>query len=223
MRNSIICIDCLDGMASLEDNSVNLTVTSPPYNIKKDYGEYQDDMHWIDFISWNEKVLSEMVRVSEKNVYVIGTHNNMEFFCRLRNVLERNHWFYQVIFCPRYLYTNPIELAVFVSKGDIVRQHKPPIMLNNAFISWVPVKFGKVENLYQGHPASFPERISNYFIQSFTEKGDLVMDPFMGSGTVAVSAKLLGRDYIGFELNQKYVDMANERLQKTTTVSRWFK
>lgn len=221
-NNSILCVDCIEGMSKLDDNSVELAVTSPPYNINKDYGDYKDNMQWIDFMFWNEKVLKEMVRVSKKNVYVIGTHNNMEFYSRLRILLERNHWFYQVIFCPRYLYTNPVELAIFISKEDFKRSHKPPVMLNNALISWIPVKYGKVENLYKGHPASFPERISNYFIQSFTEKGDLVMDPFMGAGTTALSAKRLGRDYIGFEINEKYVALANERLKKVGTLVSWF-
>lgn len=209
-------------MKKFDNAFFELSVTSPPYNIKKDYGKYKDDMHWIDFIQWNEKVLSELVRVSKQNVYVIGTHNNMEFFSRLRNVLERNNWFYQVIFCPRYLYTNPVELAIFVSKEDNRNGlHRPPVLMNGCFISWLPVKFGKVENLYKYHPASFPERIANYFIKSLTDEGDIVLDPFMGSGTTAVSAKGMKRHFVGFEINKEYVDMANERIKKHTTLNRW--
>jgi site-specific DNA-methyltransferase (adenine-specific) len=225
--DTIYNIDCLEGMKKINDSFFELSITSPPYNIKKDYGKYKDDMQWKDFIQWNEKVLSELVselvRVSKKNVYIIGTHNNMEFFYKLREVLEKNNWFYQVIFCPRYLYTNPVELAIFVSKNDIERSglHRPPVLMNGCFISWLPVKFGKVENLYKHHPASFPERIVNYFIKSLTNEGDIVLGPFMGSGTTAVSAKGTTRHFVGFEINPEYVDMANKRIKEHTTLNRW--
>jgi len=67
----------------------------------------------------------------------------------------------------------------------------------------------------QGHPAVFPIELPKWFIRLFTEVNDLVLDPFMGSGTTAVAAKLLKRNYIGIELKQSYIDGALKRLNKT--------
>lgn len=63
-----------------------------------------------------------------------------------------------------------------------------------------------------GHPAPYPIEIPRRFIEVMTVKDSLVLDPFMGSGTTAIAAKELGRNYIGFELNEEYINLANERL-----------
>jgi site-specific DNA-methyltransferase (adenine-specific) len=64
------------------------------------------------------------------------------------------------------------------------------------------------------HPAIFPEKLANDPILSWSNEGDTVLDPFMGSGTVAKMSKLLNRHYIGFEISQEYCDIAEERLGK---------
>ena len=64
-----------------------------------------------------------------------------------------------------------------------------------------------------GHPCSFPEEIPDRLIRAFSNEGDVVLDPFMGSGTVAKVAKELNRNYIGFEISPEYCKMANDRLE----------
>lgn len=68
------------------------------------------------------------------------------------------------------------------------------------------------KRISDNHVAVYPVELVNYFIKGSTEIGDLVLDPFMGTGTTAVSAKKLGRNYIGFELQQEYIDVANKRI-----------
>ena len=68
------------------------------------------------------------------------------------------------------------------------------------------------------HPAIFPELLAADHINSWSNEGDVVLDPFMGSGTTAKVARALGRKYIGFEISQEYVDLANKRLQETKTL-----
>ena len=68
------------------------------------------------------------------------------------------------------------------------------------------------------HPAVFPEILVRDHIISWSNEGDIVLDPFMGSGTTAKVARALGRKYIGFEISQEYVDLANKRLQETKTL-----
>lgn len=68
--------------------------------------------------------------------------------------------------------------------------------------------------LQSKHPAVFPEELPEFFIKAFSNEGDLVLDPFIGSGTVAVVAKRNNRNYIGFDLKEEYVDLSNERISQ---------
>jgi len=68
---------------------------------------------------------------------------------------------------------------------------------------------------YGGHPAAFPERLANDHILTWSNEGDIVLDPFCGSGTTAKMALLNGRHYIGFDISQEYVDLANTRIEET--------
>lgn len=78
-------------------------------------------------------------------------------------------------------------------------------------------QFGvKSSNERVGHPAPFPEKLVKDHIISWSNEGDVVFDPFMGSGTTALCARLLGRKYVGFEISQEYVDMANARNSQLT-------
>ncbi|WP_338335462.1 site-specific DNA-methyltransferase [Bacillus altitudinis] len=63
------------------------------------------------------------------------------------------------------------------------------------------------------HPAVFPLELPEFFIKAFTNEGQVVLDPFMGSGTTAIASDALGRKWIGFETEEKYIDIANERLK----------
>lgn len=68
-----------------------------------------------------------------------------------------------------------------------------------------------------GHPATFPEKLAQDHILSWSNEGDIVLDPFMGSGTTAKMALLNNRKYIGFEISKEYCDLANKRLSKILT------
>ncbi len=210
--------DCEELLKEYPSNFFKLTITSPPYNIKKDYGKYKDSLPWDEFIKWNEKILSELLRVSLQVVYIIGTQNNMEFFTKLRPILESKGWYYKTMYCPRYLYTNPVELALFISKEFIKRDgvHKPPILLNGQLPHWVPVEFGSVERLFSGHPCTFPERIPRYFIHSLTDEGNWVLDPFLGSGTTLKICRETNRNGLGIEINPDYESLIKKQLMSET-------
>ena len=82
---------------------------------------------------------------------------------------------------------------------------------------------GDIWNISRGkkvdksHGAVFPEKLVSKILQNFSDVGDLVYDPFMGSGTTAKMAYLLNRNYIGSEINSKYIDIANKRINKNQT------
>ena len=68
-----------------------------------------------------------------------------------------------------------------------------------------------------GHPAPFPIELPKKFINLYSFKNDLVLDPFIGSGTTAVASKLLKRNYVGYEINKDYIEIANKRLETETS------
>ena len=66
-----------------------------------------------------------------------------------------------------------------------------------------------------GHPAVFPEQLANDHILSWSNEGDIILDPFMGTGTTAMVARMYGRNFIGFELNAEYMNIINKKIQVT--------
>ncbi len=68
-----------------------------------------------------------------------------------------------------------------------------------------------------GHPAPFPVELPKKFINLYSFKDDLILDPFIGSGTTAVASKLLKRKYVGYEINKNYIEIANNRLEMETS------
>ena len=71
------------------------------------------------------------------------------------------------------------------------------------------------------HPAPFPEQLAQDHIISWSSEGDIVLDPFMGSGTTAIACINTGRNFVGFELDKHYCDIANERIQKAVDEKEW--
>ena len=65
-----------------------------------------------------------------------------------------------------------------------------------------------------GHPAPFPIQLPQKFINLYTYKNDLILDPFLGSGTTAVAAKLLERNFVGYEIEKEYIEIAKNRIKK---------
>ena len=65
-----------------------------------------------------------------------------------------------------------------------------------------------------GHPAPFPIELPQKFINLYTYKNDLILDPFLGSGTTAIAAKLLDRNFVGYEIEEEYIEIAKNRLKK---------
>ena len=238
--NKIYCIDNILGMKLLEDNSIDLTVTSPPYDNLRKYNGF----------TWNfERVAKELYRVTKIGgvvVWIIGdaTIKGSETGTSFKHVL----YFKDIGFnlhdtmiyeknSPAYpanskgnRYTQIFEYMFILSKG------KPfATLLKDKKNKWAGYKdfSGKLKNpvpdfsprnniwkyttSFNGveHPAPFPEQLAEDHILSWSKEGDLVLDPFMGSGTTAKMAKLNNRNYIGFDLSQEYCDLANSRILKT--------
>ena len=83
-------------------------------------------------------------------------------------------------------------------------------------LGWIQEDMRKHKKENWEHPTQKPVELCRWILEKYSNEGDTVLDPFMGSGTTAVACKQLQRNFIGFELSQKYVDIANRRLQQDT-------
>lgn len=224
--------DCLELFKSIEDNSIDLIVTSPPYNKRGlqgnqlknsqiwsagdiQYDSYGDDMKEEEYYKWQVDILNECYRVLKPTGSVFYNHKVRRFdsMAHFPNwVFDSKLKFYQMItwdrmsnanVCDRFLFPNT-ELIFWLTK-DSPKVHKDKAMFKNEVWRISPKADSE-------HPAPFPIEIPTNCILLTTDVGDTVLDPFSGSGTTGCACKGTNRNYIGFEISQKYVDISKERI-----------
>ena len=229
-------------MNELIDNCISLTVTSPPYNIGKDSDEdLSDDEYW----KMITKVFEEVYRVTESggrlvvNVanlgrkpyipfskYFIEIILEIGFLMRGEIIWQKSKGANANFAWGSWLSpSNPVirdihEYCLVFSKDSMKNSAKgEPTIEKDEFMEstlsiWniTPARAKKI-----GHPAPFPVELPKRFINLYSFKNDLILDPFIGSGSTAIAAKLLDRDYIGYELNPEYVKIAKNRLKDETS------
>jgi len=116
----------------------------------------------------------------------------------------------------RKMYANSMEMLVHFSKGTPKTWNHKPVNEMHNFIQ-APICMGKERTK---HKTQKPLKVCLPFIEISSNEGDVVLDPFIGSGSTAVAAKMLNRNFIGYELNAEFCEIANQRLSNTPTHSR---
>lgn len=236
--NKIYCMDCLEGMKQIPDNTIDLIVTSPPYNNFRNrrtqksresywkrtnivYKDFSNKMTDDEYMQWQVDCINEMVRIIKPTGTIAYNHKdrifNFEVLSPLQWILQTNAIFRQRITwdrCGMQAY-NPVRF--YRCEEDIyILGKQGKFKWNKDFAKYMSIwKILPTKN--EDFPCSFPTEIPTRCIEAFTGKGDIVLDPFSGSGTTAVAALQLGRKYIGFEISQEYVDIANERIAAETS------
>jgi len=240
LRNQIITKSS-ENMNELIDNCISLTVTSPPYNIGKDSDEDLSDNDYWEMIT---KVFKEVYRVTESggrlvvNVanlgrkpyipfskYFIEIILQIGFLMRGEIIWQKSKGANANFAWGSWLSpSNPVirdihEYCLVFSKDSMKNSTKGEStiekeeFMESTLSIWniSPARAKKI-----GHPAPFPVELAKRFINLYSFKNDLILDPFIGSGSTAIAAKLLNRDYIGYELNPEYVKIAKNRLENET-------
>jgi len=252
--------DCLELMKDLPDGSIDLTVTSPPYDNLR---TYEGSLDWNENI-WKQ-VLEQLYRVTKEGGVVVwvvndatvngsktGTsfkqalyakeigfnlHDTMIYMkpnfsavgalqTRYAPVFE-----YMFVWCKNKLNTfNPIKDRKCKTAGEkksgTLRNPDGAMVKKRGVEGWVQPEYGQRFNIWKitpesrgsDHPAPFPYQLAHDHIISWSNEGDTVLDPFLGSGTTGVACKNLNRNFIGIELNSKYFEIAKERIEKGTVV-----
>lgn len=226
--NKIHNLDCLSGMKNIPDNSINTIITSPPYNKKGlsgkkkignqiwskfniDYSTYGDDMNEEDYTNWQKEILNECHRILKPDGSMFYNHkvrrNKNIAYNPYELVRDTNFKLYQIIIWNRKNSPN-IRKDILTPTTEYIFwlvKEKPKVFKDN-----IPKEFKSevwdISPIKQsGHPAPFHPLIPELCIKLTTEEGDLVLDPFMGSGTTANKAKELNRNFIGFEIDSSYI------------------
>ena len=204
-------MDCLEGIKQVRSNSVQLIVADPPYflgmtsNGKK--GSFSDLNICKPFYA---QLFSEFDRVLVEGgeVYLFCDWRSVAFYqpifsavLEMKNCLVWNKGFGRVNYC----YCSSHEFLLFAVKGTASHKHYVPIILDIKGYS----SRGDKATI---HGTEKPLDLIEYLVTQSSNKGEVVLDPFLGSGTTAVACQKLRRSFIGFELDSKNFDIIEKRL-----------
>lgn len=225
-------------MQELPDNCVHLMITSPPYNVSK---EYDDDLTLEEYLILLKNVFTDTYRVlvnggrSCINVANLGRKPYIplsDYISRMMidigfNMRGEIIWNKASSASPSTAWgswlsaANPIlrdvhEYILVFSKGDYSREskNKENTISKEQFLEWTKsIWTMNAESARKvGHPAPFPEELPKRLIQLYSYKDDVVLDPFMGSGTTALAALKSDRRFVGYDISEEYVKLANNRI-----------
>ena len=226
-----------ESMDQLPDGCVSLMVTSPPYNVGKDYDE---DLSLDDYLGLLERVFTETYRVLEAggrvavnvanvgrkpylalNHHVAGLLADIGFLLRGELIWQKaksaggsTAWgSWQSAKNPTLRDVHEYVVVACKESFRRVREGEDTIDRDDFLNATVSIWEIQPESARRvGHPAPFPVELPRRLIELYTFTGDLVLDPFMGAGTTAVAALDTGRHFVGFEVNPEYVSLATDRL-----------
>ena len=237
-------LNSAEDMSAIPDNSVHLMITSPPYNVSK---EYDEDLSLDEYLQMLANVFKETYRVLVNggraciNVANLGRKPYIplsDYISRIMidigfNMRGEIIWNKAASASPSTAWgswmsaSNPIlrdvhEYILVFSKGKYKRElnnnekgvKKNTISKEN-FMEWTKSiwTFNAESAKRVGHPAPFPVDLPFRLIQLYSFTSDVILDPFMGSGTTAIAALKSNRNYVGFEIDREYVELIKKRVQ----------
>lgn len=227
--------DCLNVLKDIPNDSIDLVFTDPPYNLKKSHnrgenhikdirsnyviGTKWDELTKEEYYSLIDKVFKECSRIAHKGTSMFMFVGDVTID-RIRELGEQNGWYFKT--SGVWHKTNPIPVNMnlhFLSSlefwvyftykkktGTFNNDGKP--IHNFIETSVTPMS----EKRHGKHPTQKPLSVTKELISILSNKGDTVLDPFMGTGTTGVACQLLGREFIGIEKESEYFEIAKNRL-----------
>jgi site-specific DNA-methyltransferase (adenine-specific) len=246
-NNRIFCKSS-EIMDELPDNSVHLMVTSPPYNVSK---EYDDDLNLNEYLNLLNTVWEETYRVlvpggraciNVANLgrkpyiplhsYIIEGMQELGYLMRGEIIWNKASSASPSTAWGSWLSAaNPVlrdihEYILIFSKETFsrIKEDRENTITKGEFLEWTKSvwTFPPISAKQVGHPAPFPEELPYRLIQLYTFKGDVILDPFAGSGSTCLSAIKNERNYVGYDIDSDYVKLAEKRILNYTSQLRLF-
>ena len=236
--------DCVKLLKQIPDNSVDVTFADPPFNLKKKYSSYKDNLELQEYLNWSEEWIREMVRITKPTGSIL-LHNIPKWLTYYANILNEiayfKHWIsWDAPTAPMGKSLQPSHYGVLFytkeEKGTKInelryphrRDRKQGFLLKDyggkkaslhpfgPLVSdvWTDIHRVKHNSKRDPHPCQLPLHLMDRIILLTTDENDIVLDPFSGTGTTAISAKRLGRKYIGFELDRTYAEISKQKLEQ---------
>jgi site-specific DNA-methyltransferase (adenine-specific) len=230
-------------MDELPDNSVHLMITSPPYNASKDYDQDLNLQEYLEMLRnvWQEtfrvlvpggRACVNVANLGRKpyiplHTYIIDLMMDSGFLMRGEIIWNKASSASQSTAWGSWQSaSNPVlrdvhEYILVFSKNTFKRDRgtKENTIDRDDFLEWTKSvwTFPAVSAKKIGHPAPFPEELPHRLIQLYSFKGDIILDPFAGSGTTCLVAATDARHYIGYDINKQYLELAADRIAALRT------
>lgn len=185
--------DCLEEMKKMTDKSVDVIITDPPYGLEIEYTDFKDTRENLKNLV--ESFMPEALRVAKRVVIFPGI-NNVWLYPEANWIAC---WFYGTTGSWGKLGYNSWQPMLFYGK-------------NNRRYGLDTVKYSKMEKRFPGHPCSKPLGLMEEVVKRFSEEGEIVFDPFMGTGSTGVACRNNKRDFIGIEISGEYFEIAQKRI-----------
>ncbi|PJF38955.1 MAG: restriction endonuclease [Phototrophicales bacterium] len=247
----IIQGDCLEELRKIPDNSVDVCFADPPFNLDKKYGSYKDSKPFQEYLEWCEAWLVELVRITKPtgSILVHNIPRWLTYYAAILNEHAHfRHWIaWDAMSTPLGKTLLPAHYGILFyskrAKGTKFFELRAPHKTCRVCGAYLKDYGGKKDQMHpfgalvsdvwtdihrirhaknrDEHPCQLPVHLLERLILMTTDEEDIVLDPFLGTGTSAIAAKRLNRRYIGIEIDPNYVQIAQGKLDAIEAPTRF--
>jgi modification methylase len=229
--------DCLTELRKIESNSVDLVVTSPPYNKNYwtrnrsqgtwkrtiNYDEFSDMLEPEEYVKQQKEVIEELIRIIKPTGSIFYNHTD---------IFHKNNTIH-----PSYVYDYNVKQIIVWDRGNTPYLTKEYFFKTTEWVFWIKKNwdaspyFDKSKSIHkkniwriskeinQEHPAPFPEELVENIINSCCPENGVVLDCYNGSGTTGIVALKNNKNYIGIDISERYIQMTKERIENECSIS----
>ena len=247
--NQILKGDCLKLFKSIPNNSVDCIFADPPFNLNKKYNSHVDKLVETEYLDWCKLWIDECLRVLKDSGFIF-LHNIPKWLTFYANFLNYKavfrHWIsWEAMTAPMGKTLQPAHYGIlFYSKtndrskfneiryphkrdrkGVLIKDYGGKKNILHPFGPlcsdvWTDIHRIRHSKYRDEHPFQLPIHLLERIILMSSEENDIILDPFMGTGTTAIASKRLGRNFIGFEKDKKYCEIANKKVKSENFLSK---
>jgi site-specific DNA-methyltransferase (adenine-specific) len=244
----IILGDCLEELSRFPDNTFDMSFADPPFNLNKKYSKVSDKIDEEEYVSWCNQWLTEMVRVTNEtgSIFVHNIPKWLTYYSsHLNKIANFRHWIsWKAMGAPLGKTLLPVHYGILYytkSKsgfkfydlrcphekckkcGEYARDYggkKSQMHPYGTLMTDVWTDIHRIRHIKRRdeHPCQLPIPLLERLILMSTEEGDLVLDPFLGTGTTGIAAKKLGRRFVGIDIDDKYVEISRKKIDLASPV-----